>query len=80
MPEVEYERGGTQKEEYGPDEVVSVLCPFCGSQDGSTLRVEHESIGIKRCSSCSLIYTSPRVREPEAVYWGDYDKYVAEAR
>jgi len=54
--------------------------PVCGGQDGSTLRVEHKSIGIKRCSSCSLIYTSPRVREPEAVYWGDYDKYVAEAR
>jgi len=80
MPEVEYERGGTQKEEYGPDEVVSVACPFCGSGDGSTLRVEHRSIGIKRCSNCSLIYTSPRVHEPEAVYWGDYDKYVAEAR
>jgi 2-polyprenyl-3-methyl-5-hydroxy-6-metoxy-1,4-benzoquinol methylase len=27
-----------------------------------------------------LIYTSPRLREPEAVYWGDYEKYVTEAR
>src|SRR4051812_44695314 len=80
MPEIEYKRGGMQKEEYGRDEVVTVPCPFCGSPAGSTLCVEHRSIGIRRCSDCSLIYTSPRVREPEKIYWGDYDKYVAEAR
>jgi SAM-dependent methyltransferase len=80
MPEIEYERGGTQKEEYGQDEVVAVPCPLCGSDDGPTLCVEHRSIGVRRCSNCSLIYTSPRVREPEEVYWGEYDKYVAEAR
>jgi SAM-dependent methyltransferase len=76
----EYERGGLQKNEYTPDEVVAVACPFCGATRGRTLCVEHRAIGIKRCSECSLIYTSPRVREPETIYWGEYDKYVAEAK
>jgi SAM-dependent methyltransferase len=78
--QLEYERGGTQKGEYALDEVVAVPCPLCGSTDGATLAVEHGAIGVKRCSACSLIYTSPRVRDPEAVYWGDYDKYLAEAK
>jgi SAM-dependent methyltransferase len=42
--------------------------------------VEHGAIGIRRCDGCSLIYTSPRIREPEQVYWGDHDRYLAEAR
>jgi len=78
--EIGYERGGTQKDEYSPDEVVAVPCPFCGSEDGDTLAVEYGAIGIRRCDACGLIYTSPRVREPELTYWGDYDKYVTEAR
>lgn len=75
-----YERGGTQKDAYSAEEVVSVPCPFCGSQAGTTIGVEHQSIGIRQCAQCSLIYTSPRVQEPEKIYWGDHDKYVAEAR
>ena len=78
--QTEYERGGTQKDEYGQDEVISVPCPFCGSVDGETLCVEHGAVGIKQCATCSLIYTSPRVREPETVYWGDRAKYLTEAR
>jgi SAM-dependent methyltransferase len=75
-----YERGGTQKDEYSPDEVVSVPCPLCGSSEGAQLYTEHRSIGIKQCASCSLIYTSPRIRDPEHVYWGEYEKYLTEAR
>ena len=78
--EIEYERGGTQKDHYSADEVVAVPCPFCGSEAAKTLAVEHGSIGIRRCATCDLIYTSPRVEEPELTYWGDYEKYVAEAR
>lgn len=78
--QTEYERGGTQKDEYGQDEVISVACPFCGSVDGETLCVEHGAVGIKECAQCTLIYTSPRVREPETVYWGDRAKYLTEAR
>jgi 2-polyprenyl-3-methyl-5-hydroxy-6-metoxy-1,4-benzoquinol methylase len=80
MPPIEYERGGTQKDQYSAEEVVVVPCPLCGEDDGPTLCVEHGSIGIKRCARCSLIYTSPRIKDPEEVYWGDYEKYVAEAR
>jgi SAM-dependent methyltransferase len=80
MTQIEYERGGTQKDEYSVEEVVAVPCPLCGAADGPTLCVEHGAIGIKRCSKCSLIYTSPRIRDPEEVYWGDHEKYVTEAR
>lgn len=76
----DYVRGGTQKAEYSPDELISVSCPYCGANDGQLLAVEHGSIGIRRCRECSLIYTSPRLPEPEAVYWGDYDNYLAEAK
>lgn len=81
MPaEGDYERGGTQKYEYSDAEVVEVACPACGGVRGPTLCKEYTSVGIKRCADCSLIYTSPRVKEPEKVYWGDFDQYVSEAR
>ena len=70
--EADYERGGTQKASYSPEEVVEVPCPFCGESAGPTLAVEHGSIGIKQCAACSLIYTSPRIREPERIYWGRF--------
>ncbi|HUR85621.1 MAG TPA: class I SAM-dependent methyltransferase [Solirubrobacteraceae bacterium] len=83
MPETdrqEYERGGAQRSSYSREEVVDVPCPSCGATSGRTLSTEHGAVGIKRCAECSLIYTSPRVREPEKVYWGDHDRYLAEAR
>ncbi len=76
----EYVGGGTQKNHYGPDEVVEVPCPSCGSTEGVTLAVENGSVGVKRCAACELIYSSPRIHEPAAVYWGDHDSYLAEAR
>lgn len=76
----DYERGGLQKLHYSPSEVVEVACPMCGSHAGETLATEYGSVGVKRCGDCSLIYTSPRIREPEKVYWGDAGKYIAEAR
>jgi 2-polyprenyl-3-methyl-5-hydroxy-6-metoxy-1,4-benzoquinol methylase len=77
---IDYQRGGTQKDHYTPDEVVEAACPLCGERSGPTIANEHGSIGIRRCDGCSLLYTAPRVREPEKVYWGDHDAYVAEAR
>src|SRR4051794_24137449 len=76
----DYARGGLQKYEYSAAEVIEVPCPLCGEERGKTLCTEYVSVGVKRCTNCSLIYTSPRIQEPEKVYWGDYDKYVAEAR
>jgi 2-polyprenyl-3-methyl-5-hydroxy-6-metoxy-1,4-benzoquinol methylase len=76
----EYERGGTQKDEYAPEDVLAVPCPLCGSERATPLASEYGSIGIKRCAECHLIYTSPRVRQPETVYWGDYEDYLTEAR
>jgi len=76
----DYERGGTQKDVYTPDEVVEVPCPLCGGDDRTRLYTEYEVVGISRCHACGLIYTSPRLRDPEKVYWGDAESYLAEAR
>ena len=75
----EYERGGTQQTTYRADEVVDVPCPYCGATDSSHLYTEYGSIQIVRCT-CSQIYTSPRIKSPEAIYWGDRDAYHREAR
>lgn len=79
MNELQYKRGGTQKDHYSSRDVLEVPCPLCGATTGCTLAIEHTSLGIKRCAGCSLIYTSPRVKEPEKAYWGDYEDYLAEA-
>jgi hypothetical protein len=52
---------------------------MCAETDGNVLAEEQGALGIKRCARCSLIYTSPRLSRPEAVYWGDYEKYLTEA-
>ena len=84
MPLIEesqaYVRGGTQKDHYSPEEVVTVPCPFCRSERRKKIYTEHGSIGISRCLSCSLLYACPRIKAPEKIYWGDPDLYYAEAR
>jgi SAM-dependent methyltransferase len=77
---LEYVRGGTQKLHYGADEVVEVACPLCEGTDRERLYTEHGSIGIVRCRRCQLIYTSPRIESPEAIYHGDAEIYFEEAR
>lgn len=76
----DYIRGGTQKETYTAEEVVSGPCPFCGSQRRERIYTEHGAIGISRCSDCSLIYACPRFEGSEQVYWGDGRIYEEEAR
>jgi SAM-dependent methyltransferase len=76
----DYVRGGTQKDNYSPDEVMEVRCPLCASEDCERLYMEHGAIGISRCLVCSLIYTSPRIHSPEQIYWGDASIYHEEAR
>jgi SAM-dependent methyltransferase len=77
---MDYERGGTQKNEYSPEEVVTVPCPYCGSEQREQICTEHGALGVVRCLSCSLIYISPRVKSPEEAYWGNAEKYYDEAR
>ncbi len=76
----DYQRGGTQKEEYSADEVVLVRCPFCGSDDRTEVHREHGQLLVVRCQACALLYTSPRVKAPEQVYWGSGEAYFEEAR
>ena len=75
-----YERGGTQKNSYSADEVVEVPCPYCQSEKRERVYTEHDSIGVSHCSHCDLLYTSPRIEAPEAIYWGDHKKYEDEAQ
>src|SRR5262249_44562139 len=76
----DYQRGGTQKDEYRDDEVVTVNCALCGSSRRTDLYCEHGTLVVSRCSDCSLIYTSRRINAPEQVYWGSADAYYEEAR
>jgi SAM-dependent methyltransferase len=76
----DYERGGTQKNEYTRDEVVDVACPLCGSDARTPIYREHGALVVSECLSCGLMYTSARITSPEQVYWGDGDKYLEEAR
>jgi SAM-dependent methyltransferase len=76
----DYERGGTQKNEYTEDEVIKVPCPLCGSEESRRLYTEYGAVGISQCLGCELVYTSPRISSPEKVYWGDENVYYKEAR
>jgi len=78
--EFDYERGGLQRDTYGSADVEEVPCPLCGGEGRDRLYVERGALGIVRCRGCALIYVSPRLRNPEQVYWGDAQKYVREAR
>lgn len=75
-----YERGGTQKDQYAQSDVVTVACPLCGSQERRQIYRERVVLGIVGCMKCGLVYVSPRLKEPEKIYWGDAGKYFAEAR
>jgi SAM-dependent methyltransferase len=76
----DYQRGGTQKNEYSERDVVTVDCPLCGSERRRFIYKEHGSLVVSRCDDCSLMYTSSRVKLPEQVYWGDASTYHEEAR
>lgn len=77
---MDYERGGTQRKVYSAADVEEVSCPLCESAERRLLYTERGVLGIVRCQACSLIYVSPRLRNPEQVYWGEASKYVREAR
>ena len=78
---IEYERGGRQQAVYGEEDVEAVpACPLCEGRVSERLHTERGVLGIVRCTACDLIYVSPRLRNPEEVYWGDAAKYTDEAR
>lgn len=76
----DYERAGTQKDEYSDADVVVVPCPLCGSDRRQPIYTEHAALVVSRCAACSLLYTSTRLKSPEQVYWGAAEGYVQEAR
>lgn len=76
----DYEKGGRQKDVYEESDVINVVCPLCGNNEYKKIYKERGVLGIVRCKGCSLIYVSPRLKNPEHVYWGDPQKYFNEAR
>lgn len=77
---VDYEKGGLQKDVYEKSEVVDVPCPLCGNGEHKEIYKEREVLGIAQCKGCSLIYVTPRLKNPEGVYWGDAERYLKEAK
>ena len=76
----DYLRAGTQKDEYSDEDVIVVPCPLCGSHDRVAVYREHGALVVSRCQGCSLLYTSPRTKAPEQVYWGSAENHYEEAR
>lgn len=76
----DYIHGGTQKDHYGPEDVISSTCMICGSDKSTTLYTERGHLGVVKCSSCDFIYTSPRAKDAENNYFGDASVYFSEAR
>ncbi len=77
---IDYEKGGMQKDIYEESDVVNVFCPLCGKDEYMAIYKERGGLGIVRCKSCNLIYANPRLKNPEGVYWGDAQKYFQEAK
>lgn len=76
----DYGRAGTQKEFYTKEEVEFVSCPFCAGQNYQLIYKERELLGVVRCLNCGLIYVNPRLKDPEKIYWGNYEEYFKEAK
>lgn len=73
-----YKKGGTQKAFYKSNDVETVNCLICGSQEKSLIHKEFGSISIVRCKGCELLYTNPRPKEIELNYHGDIKNYFEE--
>ncbi|MDD4979779.1 MAG: class I SAM-dependent methyltransferase [Candidatus Omnitrophica bacterium] len=78
--QIDYERGGKQKDIYEEAEVMKVPCPLCGKDEYKEIYKERGVLGVVECARCKLIYVNPRLKNPEEVYWGDAEKYFKEAR
>jgi SAM-dependent methyltransferase len=53
---------------------------MCRATERDGIYVERAVLGIVRCRRCALVYVSPRLKNPERVYWGNASQYVEEAR
>lgn len=76
----DYIHGGTQKDRYTEHDVDWCGCPLCQNSKSEMIYQERGALGISRCSECGLVFTNPRLKNPEQVYWGQTEHYLAEAR
>jgi SAM-dependent methyltransferase len=65
---------------FSSSDVEECRCPLCDSDSPSTIYTEREILRIVRCNICQLIYVSPRLKNPEQVYYGREESYLKESR
>ncbi|MFA5089596.1 MAG: methyltransferase domain-containing protein [Candidatus Omnitrophota bacterium] len=68
------------RKQYSQEEVRTVNCPFCNSNEYKIITIERTVLGIVKCKICGLIYVNPRLKAPEKIYWGNSNDYYEEAR
>jgi SAM-dependent methyltransferase len=66
----------TWKNHHGPEDVVEVDCPLCDSAERTVVAREW-GLTVVRCTTCSLVYVSPRLRESEKNYYADTETKLA---
>ena len=64
---------------HNKQDIVYVDCPLCNGNEYDKIATEWGRLRIVKCTECSLIYVSPRLREPEKTYWGAKENYLKEA-
>ena len=80
QPQLDYVRGGTQKDKYSDAEVTHWACPLCGSEDEAYIKTERDVLRIVSCKKCDLVRVNPRLHHPDEVYHGNVDIYREEFR
>lgn len=58
------------KDVHPADELEHVPCPLCDHEAPEAVTTEW-GLGIVCCRSCSALYVSPRLKNPERGYWDD---------
>lgn len=65
---------------YTETDTIRVACPSCDADEPQHLTRQCGILGVVRCGRCRLLYISPRLREPDKIYWGRRETYWEEAR
>ncbi len=65
---------------YTEADTIHVPCPHCEADAPRLLTRQYEVLGVVQCGRCRLLYVTPRLREPDKIYWGKRETYWEEAR
>ncbi len=68
------------RKKWSSSDVEECLCPLCQGDVPLPIYVERGVLRVVRCKKCGLIYISPRLKNPEQVYYGREESYLKEVR